>query len=200
MKSQSRNSVECLFNLLIEFGMIALGEIKLRRIMNEWLEWLAHYEKMQVNWHQHVTDDEWKKLRSLDVGGKFLYTNVEYNLGLVIDPVIKNSTLYSEFFFNVTLELSILNDLYSLRRDCLRNCYEGNYVYLKMKNNNISAEKAKNIVVNELYMHRNKAKELAKILKANRSDEFISYIDQMLHSMVGNHYWSIICERYKAPS
>ena len=191
------NRTECLYKLVIEVGLVVLGHEKLRRLLDEFIEWLNSIEQMQEHWSKNISDDEYKAIRMIECGGKYLFTLVEYDVGIKIDPLIKNSKLFSNFIRNCLLQLGILNDIYSMKRDCLRNSYRGNYIYVKMKNRNISAQEAIDNIAVEIKYHNEEAFKLAKILKANRSQEFISYIDQILASMAGNHYWSVICKRYK---
>ena len=197
MECPGNNPLECLFNLINEFGLIALDENKLKRIWMEFIEWYIYVEKLQDSWNTKISDDEWKKIRTLDIGAKYFFTMIEYDLKLEIHWSVKNSKLYKEFFYNAAIYLSIINDIYSLKLDVERNAYKGNYIYVKMRNSNITAEESMALVQKEMNHHCVRTKQLAELLKANRSTDFISYIDAHLDIITGSYYWSISCQRYK---
>jgi len=93
--------------------------------------------------------------------------------------------------------VAIINDLFSLKKEAKACQAKANYVYVKMKNNILSAQEA----VQRILIEADNAEKLARYHALKLKDSYEingldTYVDGLLNVMAGNIYWSSICKRY----
>ena len=194
--------IEKLFQIFIKTAESFLALEKLDKFLNLIYEWLEFSQKYQNLWKSEaqISTEEYFQYRAIDVAAPMQFYFFEIDSGIeVTDELISNEN-WVGLTKNGAINLFIINDLCSLKREVKSGFGKCNYVYIKMKENNLSAQQA----VNQLIVESKNAQDMAiyhgqKLKKDKLLKKFKGlndYVDGLIATMAGNHYWSTICKRY----
>lgn len=143
-----------------------------------------------------LSDKEFLELRCVDSGAPHEFYLALIGSGKSYTDELKTDPNYIGLNKQTAIHVSLINELYSLRKEIRAGSYRYNYVYVKMKNHNITAQEA----VNEIIVEINEAHRMAHFygerLKESDDPKLSRYVDAMYEVMTGNHYWSTFCKRY----
>lgn len=145
-----------------------------------------------------LSDKDFKELRCVDSGSMYQFFFVLIGTGNQLTEELQTDPNYLAFNKQVALQTTHVNDIYSLRREIRDKSYRYNYVYVKIKNGNRTAQAAIDEIIVELNESERLARMYGEILKQRNDPNLSQYVDAMYDVMVGNNYWSSICKRYNS--
>lgn len=145
-----------------------------------------------------LSDEELVRLRCVDSGSPAEFFLIFIDTGNHLTDELANDSDYIGLNDYAGRHVSIVNDLYSLKKEVRANLYKLNYVYVKMKNHNISAQVAVNLIIDEIYEYERMARVYGERLRKRKDQNLSQYVDAMYNAMAGNHYWSSLCKRYNS--
>lgn len=160
-------------------------------------EWLESVEKMQSLNIGEISDQELIMARFGDIAAFPCYYFMQTDSGLQVTDELESDENWIKLRHNVVLQMIIINELFSLKKEVKDGQCATNYVYVKMKNNNLSAQET----VQRLLMEADNAEQMARYhgqkLKETYDIEGLgTYINGLFAAMAGNIYWSATCKRY----
>lgn len=143
-----------------------------------------------------VSDNDFLEWRCVDSGFfiQFFFILAD-TVDKVTDKLLQDPN-YLGLNKQAALHTSLVNDLFSLRKEIRDQVYQYNYVYVKMTNNSISAQAAVDAVIQEIRDAEKMARVHGDRLKEMNDLQLSLYVDRMYEMMAGNHYWSTFCKRY----
>lgn len=136
------------------------------------------------------------ELRWVDAGCLHQFFLNLVSSGYQLSDDIQNDPNYLGLNKRTAIQLSLVNDLYSLKREVLNNIYKENSVYVKVVGNRITVQMAVNEIIDEINECEKMARVHGERLKERNDANLSRYVDGMFDMMTGNHYWSSICKRY----
>lgn len=143
-----------------------------------------------------LSDSDFVDLRCLDSGAPHQFFLILIGAQMQLTNELKNDPNYLGLNKAAAFHVTLTNDLYSLRKEIRDESYEHNYVYVKMRRDNISAQTAVDELILRIYESEKMARMYGERLKENNDPNLSRYVDGMYDAMAGNHYWSTICKRY----
>lgn len=141
--------------------------------------------------------DDYLQCRLLDSGAQHQLFLVFIGTDNQLTEALNSDPNYIGLNQQVALHVSLVNELYSLRKEVGDKSYKQNYVYVKMKNDsNMTAQDAVNEIIAEINESERMARLYGERLKEIGDRNLYRYVDAIYDVIAGNHYWSTICKRY----
>lgn len=175
-----------------------MGETALDRLLDNFILCLSKAIEVSglYTGEAVLPDDEYVRLRIVDSGAPHQFFLVFIGAGMQFRKELQNDSDYLGLKRQVALHVTLINDLYSLRKEIRDGIYRYNYVYVKMKNWNISAQAAVNEIILEIDVADRMARVYGERIKERNDPNLSRYVEGLYDVMAGNHYWSTICKRY----
>ena len=191
--------LEKLFVFLIKnFREVFPSEEAITEMMDLVNLWLKTYPLSNpIRKGLRVSEKHFLEVRMPDSG---MHTQFFMHLiasGLKYTKELRANPHWVELHNLVILDTIIINEMYSLKKEVEKGVGTFNYVYVKMINNNISAQQAVNDLISELDEIRKQAYHHGNILKAMRIDGLAEFVDTILKHFDTDHYFEANCKRYK---
>lgn len=176
----------------------AMGKVALEQFIELNIFCLTKIPLVDRMWNGEdvLTDRELVDLRSIDSGAPHQFFLVLVGAEAILTDELKNDSDYIGLNKEAAIHVTLVNDLYSLRKELDEERYKLNYVYVKMKNNNIDEQTAVNEIIIEIMESDRMARVYGENLKTKSYRNISRYVEGIYAAMGGNHYWSTICRRY----
>lgn len=189
--------IEKWFQLFMKVGEEILGEAA-HHLIELSMFCQNRFPDLQIMWAGKaiLTDREYVDLRIIDCGSPHQFFLVLLGAGVQLTDELKNDPSYVGLNRHAGIQVALINDLYSLRKEIEIDTYKQNYVYIKMKNGRISAQSAVNEIILEVLEADRMAHAYGENLKKTTYPNISKYVSGMYAAMNGNHFWSTICRRY----
>jgi len=186
------------WQLFMKVGEETMGNRAFDELMELNVFCLTKIPEVDSIWSGQVilTDKELVELRSIDCGASHQFYLVLVGAGVDLTVDLKYDPNYIGLNKQAAIHAALINDLYSLRKEIVQDCYRLNYVYVKMKNGNLTAQDSVNKVIIEIMEADSMAHVYGEKLKDGNYPNIFRYVDGIYAAMNGNHYWSTICRRY----
>lgn len=143
-----------------------------------------------------LSDSDFLEFRCIDSGAPHVLFFVFIGTQNQLTDELKDDQSYLGLNKEAGRHATLINDLYSLKKEIRDECYKFNYVYVKMSNNKISADEAVDKIIGEINESEKMARVHGERLKEKNESNLSRYVDGVYDVMAGNHYWSTICKRY----
>ena len=168
--SRGKKFIDRVFNYcvkLIEY----MNEAEQQYYLNTWIEWIemngSDKRKNIILGEIDLEYEEYHKIRMIDIGTIPFITLFEIAIKLDLqsinnDEVVKD--LYFRFRDKIHEIMYLSNDLYSFKKEIIAKVYKFNLMYLKMKNEAITAQTAADCIVKELNESIKSAEDMGKQL------------------------------------
>ncbi|XP_037028003.1 uncharacterized protein LOC119068493 [Bradysia coprophila] len=186
------------WQLAIKLCREVMGEIVLTQLLDNWIYSISKADKVNTIYIGHVSlpDKDFLELRCIDAGTSHQFFLVLAGVGKQLTAELAQDPNYLGLNKQVALHTSVINDLYSLRKEIRDDLYRYNYVYVKMMNNNLSAQAATDAIMQEIRDAEKMARVYGDRMKEMNDPQLSLYVDGMYDIIAGNHYWSTFCKRY----
>lgn len=139
---------------------------------------------------------EFLDVRLIDIGAWELLYFQQVDSGVRMTDDLRTDPDWIGLQKQVILHMAIVNDAFSLRKEVTANDYKFNYVYVKMVNENISAQRAIDEIVLETENAVRMAQTHGENLRKGNDPNINLYVDAVYAAMLGSIYWSSIYKRY----
>ena len=188
---------ERLFNLLIEKSnklMDGITSQKFYRSIGDWVQLCPEMQRIKSD-QAKISDQELLDMRVIDsmLPAEFMIAQLDAKLNsesLEDDPNWIQFNRYSAYV------VVIVNELYSLKKEARDGQAHFNYVFIKMKNNGLTAQQAVDELVRELRQYQQLMHRFGDNLRELGIKGTDAYVKRIIGYTDGNLYWSTICDRY----
>lgn len=148
--------------------------------------WLESFKKLQ-QLNGVMSEKELIATRFRDVAALPCFYFVQTDAGLEVTEELASDENWEKLTYYTIFQLIIINELCSLKKEVKAEQGEFNYVYVKMKNNNISAQEAVLQIMKEADNAQRMARYHGEKLKESfEIDGLHAYVDGLLNAMVDN--------------
>ena len=199
--SPKDGKIEKLFKLFVKEGKRLFNEKSFNELITLTNEWLKVYKKFLKICKREalISEKEFFKYRMIDVGALYEFYFIQIDSGLEVTNQLKEDYNWKPFIDNTIRNLIIINDLYSLKKEVNSGSGKSNYVYIKMKNQKLTAQRAVEQLIIEAHQAESLAFEHGQLLKVKHHIKGLyDYVDGVIATMGGNHFWSTVCKRYNS--
>lgn len=186
-----------MFYLFEIYGNLAFGEKKLMRLKNELFRWFKSGKELQSLMKTGYEINELERIRAINIGVQPFASILEFDCNIDIHKSILESDIYQEFMFNLSKWYILINDIYSLKKECVQRNVCGNFIIYKMEVGNLDLVNAFEETFKEAQECRFNSEKLGEKLKANREENFIKYINSLIEMGVTHHYFQSFTLRNK---
>ncbi|XP_037027991.1 uncharacterized protein LOC119068482 [Bradysia coprophila] len=175
-----------------------MGEIALTQLLDLFICAISKADKVNTIFigQASLSDKDFVELRCVDAGAFHQFYLILAGVGKQLTAELVQDPNYLGLNKQVAIHAANINDLYSLRKEVRDDLYRYNYVYVKMMNNNLSAQAAVDVIMQEIRDAEKMARVYGDRIKEMNDPQLSLYVDGMYDVMAGNHYWSTFCKRY----
>lgn len=197
--TRGKNEPEKLFNCLIKYLNLFLGEDKTKYFLQQEKKFVENvHDSLNDRFPGNEFDEErWKRKRIEEAHCSSAALIIQFDAGVEINCSIKDFQVYKNFKEKWSWWIIVYNDLYSLGREIMFDQVRGNLAYIRMKFKGMTADESISSLLDEGKLLKLEIEKLGLILKENANDHFILYIDNLILYIKGLHHWFSSCERYK---
>ena len=191
--------MEKLLQLNFDIGNEWIGKIKNKKLHDIIIEWMLYHPKLSGFWRgtSMATDKELIDFRIVDSNFHAQSYLVQLDTGLEVDDELRKSDNWIKFNHEVGAHACLINEIYSLGKEAKDHQIRSNYVFVKMNNNNITAQQSMDEIVFEANQTFTRVLIYGQNLKELNVNGMTEYVDGLIGICEGNLFWSTICDRYK---
>ena len=146
---------------------------------------------------ENITEQELIDMRFSDIGYTVIYKYVIISSEIEGTEQFEQDENWIELNKQSVLDMILINELFSLKKEVKSGTGKRNYVYVKMKNKNLSAQEAVDEIMKETAVAMDRTHYHGQKLKEKKIEILDQYVDAMYEFVDGNRYWHKITARYK---
>ncbi|KAJ6633761.1 hypothetical protein Bhyg_16552 [Pseudolycoriella hygida] len=183
-----------LWRLSIKVCTEVMGE----NTFDQLLECLIHTWTKALEVHKLIcsevtlSDSKFIELRRVGSSVSHLFFLVLIGAKMQFATGLQSDPNYLGLNKHAAIHVTLVNDLYSLRKQIRDGSVKRNYVYVKMNNGNITAQQSVDEIIHEIDEADIMAHQHGENLKKTNDPNLCRYVDGIYDAMKGNHYWSTI--------
>lgn len=192
--------IEIFFNIVIEFGRKAMSEENLTKLFE--LSFQQYIMKIFDEKYIPSSPSEYLNSRVFDFGFENINWLLKYSTSSNgIELTNKNHLSQLEKFEQVSkFWLCIANDYYSFKKELydekINDKYKRNYVYIKMRSENLTLEKTFELIESEIKDYENQAKKLQISIIDWKNPALTKYVKFFISFVEGAIYFMTFSTRY----
>ena len=180
---------------MARFYLVKGREISDQRLFNGLSKALLGWFKGMYGMHMkcedkyfvaQITDKNFMTIRKPDTGADFVFQSLQLCLGLEVTPELEHSIDWIRFHEHFGTQMLLINELFSLMKEVKSGQGKLNYVFIKLKSNNLSVDEAVDQVVAEVKENECLTLEFGEKLKAFNNDCLNKYVEHCKECMYGN--------------
>ena len=189
--------LERIFELTIALAKNVITEKELDELMVRSIYCIENVPVcLKISSGKLVSDQEYLELRINDSGAPHQFYFAQLDAKLEVTDQLKEDVHFKCFIKQAGYNVSTINDLYSFKRELNLNTHKFNYVYIKMKNANVNAQDAVDMLIAEAEFYERMAHYHGHKLKKLKNKALDRFVENILAVMLGNAFWSSTCKRY----
>ncbi|CAG2176485.1 unnamed protein product [Oppiella nova] len=164
----------------------------------EW--WDTYFTVNQTKYnadHQMLTYEQFWIHRGKDNAGALVFIFSELSVGL--DPIehgLTTDPIWLSFNTAAAKQSILVNEVYSVKSEVPKGQGKYSYQYLIMWHEGCSVQEAVDHIVSEIHFQWELVLDFGEQLKEYGIPVLSAYVDEVVHEVKGNHFWSTICRRY----
>ena len=161
----------------------------------EWLETIQRKQLFKID-ENNLNDKDFIKMRISEASGGSFLLMFTVECPSLIDEIKRNGDCL-QLNEEVSKNVLMTNDLFSFVKEAEEGQGRDNYVFIKMRNNNLTIENAMDCIVAEIIESDRLANLLADKLIFSGNQDLAKYAKGLIYMMNGNAFWSANNKRYK---